>query len=48
MAKDENKTAQSAIQKLAKTLGQETLLEKEGPGVYYLAVKGISYSLAVY
>ena len=39
MALEESKAVQYAIQKLAETLEEETLLEMEGPGVYYLAVK---------
>ena len=40
MAQDENKAGQYAMQKLLETLGEEALHEKEGPGVYYLTVKG--------
>lgn len=39
MAQEENKTVQSAIQKLVEMLGGNVLLETEGPGVYYLVVK---------
>lgn len=39
MTQDENKTIQSAIQRLVETLEEETSLEMEGPGVYYLAVR---------
>lgn len=37
MLQDENKTVPYAIRKLLETLGEETLFETEGPGVYYMA-----------
>ncbi len=39
MAQDENKAVQCTMQKLVERLGEETLIELEGPGVYYLAAK---------
>lgn len=39
MEQDENKAVQNTIQKLLGAVGEEFLLETEGPGVYYLAVR---------
>lgn len=40
MVQDENKTVQYVIQKLVETLEGKVFIEMEGPGVYYLAVRG--------